>query len=128
MKSDIAKLIESKIFIYGMGKVGIKIFMLLRDNGYDIEGFIDSDYNKQKCKFEGKGCISIDQLLNMRDSNYLVIVAIEDGLKVKEKLLADGMENVIFYKELPDIISVHYEKIADINKLNNIYQCLCEEI
>lgn len=68
------------IFIWGAGITGDKVFQILRENGFTISGFIDSDRKKQKTLKhnlyvfapeylveQGKDCIVIEALENWEE-------------------------------------------------------------
>lgn len=116
-----------KKYIYGMGIIGIRTYMTLKEKGFLIEGFIDSDEKKQGTRFEGKECISLDQYRTI-DNKSQIIIAVEKYEGVASYLQQNEIHNFVVYKDIPEIFEIKYEPICEIGSLERIYKDICHKL
>jgi len=114
-------------YIYGMGRIGIRTYMSLKEKGFLIEGFIDSDVKKQGTRFEGKECISLDQYRTI-DNKSQIIIAVEKYERVVCYLQQNEIHNFVVYKDMPEIFEIEYEPICEISSLKRIYEDICHRM
>ncbi len=89
---------ERKPLIWGAGSAGLTVLEILRENGLDIEGFLDSSSDKQGTQIQGRKVYSPD-ILKDRTKGYKVLIASSIGkFQISELLKTWG------YKHLDDFI------------------------
>ncbi len=115
-----------RIFIYGMGHEGIRTYLILKDRGFDIKNFIDSSVSKQKRKFDGINCISLNKYMSMRNCNDEIIVAINNKSVYED--VRKKVNNTIYYRDLLESNSEEREPIRDIGKLHELYKLVIKGI
>lgn len=104
---------DKDIYIYGAGNVARSLYMLCRDNGIDIRGFLVTDIRVNVRDLYG---ISVQQFDDVkmdldRARTLILIGVIEHGLKVIENMLrADGWK---------DIISLSEDMCKNVSYMNN---------
>lgn len=119
--------IMSKLYIYGMGRMGIRTYMMLKEKKYKISNFIDVAPEKQGCCIDGVKCMSLEKLQNDINKEDQIIVALENAMQVIDSLKKMGLKKVINYKELPDEINIQYEPINDMDMLGKIYDDILKQ-
>jgi len=90
------------IYIYGAGNVAKSLYILCRDNGIDVRGFLVTDIRVNVSELYGIPVQQFDNVKMHLDKikTLILIGVIENGAKVIENMLkADGMENVIGLSE-----------------------------
>ena len=112
------------IYLYGMGKVGIRTYLTLKDKGILVEGFIDSSPQKQGRTFEGVKCISLEQFRATNIDDAYVIVALENDKSVVEYLKSIEIPNLILREDISQILEIECEPITDITILEETFQAI----
>lgn len=98
-KDEIHNLYKGKKpFIWGAGSAGVTVLEILKENGLDIAGFIDSSSSKQGTRIKGKEVYS-PKILKDRAKGFKVLVASSVGkFQISEMLKAWG------YRHLEDFV------------------------
>ena len=65
--------LTKSVYIFGIGKVGVECFKMLRKLGYSIAGFVDNHPSKAQKEFMGKIIQSIENL--EPGSDYIIIAS-----------------------------------------------------
>lgn len=89
---------QTRIYIYGVGRVGRLIENLLGENGYRVIAFIDA--NAANRHYKDYKVMKPDDLSEARDAVIIVALAAENIAKsVKAFLEAEGCKNVVLYSD-----------------------------
>jgi FkbM family methyltransferase len=84
---------SKRIYIFGNGLLGNQLLNALRHDGVEVTGFIDNDINKSKQMFNKTPCFLPNQILEYRDSAF-IIIAVSDSIEIiKDQLLSLGFNN-----------------------------------
>ncbi len=102
-------------YIYGMGRNGIRLYLLMKKNKISINAFVDRDSQKQVRCFDGVKCISIDEYKKQVRDIDLLIVSIND--EIVEKLHEDGISNCVSSK---DYIALLDEKFVPLKTVEDV--------
>ncbi len=111
---------SKRIFIYGMGREGIRTCLLLKDNGVPVHSFIDISTVKQNKELDGIHCISLEHYKRIESNNDEVIVAIKD-FSVYESV-KNNFNNSIYYKEITKECNDVINLVNDREKLIRLYE------
>ncbi|MBU7006390.1 glycosyltransferase [Phosphitispora fastidiosa] len=89
---------ERQPLIWGAGSAGLTVLEILKENGLDIEGFLDSGSDKQGTQIQGRYVYSPD-ILKDRTKGYKVLIASSIGkFQINELLKSWG------YRHLEDFV------------------------
>ena len=111
---------KERIFIYGMGKIGIRTYLQLKDNGLSASGFIDKNVFKQMGGVDGLMCYSIDEYKKQSSSNDIVIYAIKDRSE-KMNVYYRLSVPLVDYEEFTRHLEMEYTPIKSIDELYEQY-------
>lgn len=103
-----------------MGKIGIKTYMSLKDQGIQIRRFIDSNVNKQRKNLDGVECISLDEFINIKQDDYQVIIALDNDDRVVNELTQLGINNIFHRDDVSEYIKIEYRLLKDVLLLNRV--------
>lgn len=96
-----------QICIYGAGEYGLKCYYLLKDSGINTKIFCDQDERKHGIILDNIECISYEKLQNIAtDKNIVIFVCIDNGKKVKEKILYDNFQYVYLQEDIFKMIDL----------------------
>ncbi len=99
-----------KIFIFGAGKLGIRLMKKFEENGYCVAGFIDNDRKKKGEKIEGK----IEVIGNLQEAKECIG---NDAVIVLGTYAIAEMQQEVLDMHLPYIVG----KEIDFNDTNESY-------
>tara|TARA_Y200000002_G_scaffold107706_2_gene88112 strand:+ start:62 stop:1939 length:1878 start_codon:yes stop_codon:yes gene_type:complete len=122
-KKNIKKI---NVLIYGSGKMGVITKSALerdQESSYNIEGFLDDDYNKEGLLIERKIIIHPDNLKQSlkKLKIQMIIIAIKDPLiENKSKLIDFCLKNKIKVKTVPSVEEWLDEELS-VNQIKNIH-------
>lgn len=90
----------SKLYLYGCGEVGAELYAMLRRNGIDIEGFIDS--YKRKDTYYRKAVLGPDDLFCDPETGIIISTGNEGAKKEIQSLLKEKgfADNQIFVQNM----------------------------
>ena len=128
MHSDLYRLNEKKIFIYGAGEMGRNVKNTIESAGLEVEAFIDrraGDYNL----FHSKRVYTVDELERYFHKDRLVIILAFKNVyqhdEVARKLQKKGFYNIIFKPRL--VLYGNTSTDSEIlEKINNIHSTLTD--
>lgn len=117
---------KTNVLIYGSGKMGVITKSALerdQESSYNIEGFLDDDYNKEGLLIERKIIIHPDNLKQSlkKLKIQMIIIAIKDPLiENKSKLIDFCLKNKIKVKTVPSVEEWLDEELS-VNQIKNIH-------
>lgn len=86
---------KTKCYIYGAGKYGrLLLTYFYESSEIEVMAFIDRDVDKQKNKFLGIECISLDEAVRRNGKDEVVFVSLKRGVEVRDQLQAAGFTKV----------------------------------
>lgn len=119
--------IKTNLYIYGMGHFGVRTYMLLKDNGILIKGFIDANPIKQGKNFDGIECISPAQFCAIQEEDMQVIIALEKDADIMASLQEMGIEHLISFRDVVQKLEVKYDPIHEMSVLKENFQKICSK-
>ncbi len=117
---------KTNVLIYGSGKMGVITKSALerdQESSYNIEGFLDDDYNKEGLLIDRKIIIHPDNLKQSlkKLKIQMIIIAIKDPLiENKSKLIDFCLKNKIKVKTVPSVEEWLDEELS-VNQIKNIH-------
>lgn len=116
------------ICIYGLGRLGIDTYYILKENGISVEVFADRDERKKGYVLDGIYCISYEDLVRRADE-YEIIVCVKSSMNLlKEKFLNEGIRKVYTADEIEDLYPIKKKRNFSIEEIAEIHQQLSDAI
>lgn len=98
---------HSQVCIYGAGEYGLQCYYLLKDSGINTNIFCDQDERKHGVILDNIECVPYQKLQNNSvKRNAVVFVCIDNGRKVREKLLYDNFQYVYLKEDIFKLIDL----------------------
>lgn len=82
---------ENNVFVYGMGKNGVRLYHQMKELGIEIRSFVDCDVKKQKTGYDGKNCLSPEEINGEKD---WIIISTESYHEIWGKLKQQGVKKI----------------------------------
>ncbi|SEK70550.1 hypothetical protein SAMN02910377_01587 [Pseudobutyrivibrio ruminis] len=113
-----------KYYVYGMGRIGIRVYLGIKDSGSKVIAFVDSDSKKHGKYFDGVKCISLEEFLRTKEDEDVLIIAIQDET-VTHKFEDTGV-NAVYYKKIQTSLDSKKIPMKDIEEINRMYMYFCK--
>lgn len=90
---------EGKILLYGAGKIGREAALLLKNNGMNLQCFIDNNPTKHGQMICGLNVVYINEI-ELLDNCVVYITTVKNIMSIINELMALGMkrQNIIIYE------------------------------
>ena len=117
---------KEKILLYGAGKIGREAALLLKNNGMNLQCFIDNNPTKHGQMICGLNVVYINEI-ELLDNCVVYITTVKNIMSIINELMALGMkrQNIIIYElyRLQYIAKQYKKAYIRLNKNNLAFDC-----
>lgn len=117
---------KEKILLYGAGKIGREAALLLKNNGMNLQCFIDNNPTKHSQMICGLNVVYINEI-ELLDNCVVYITTVKNIMSIINELMALGMkrQNIIIYElyRLQYIAKQYKKAYIRLNKNNLAFDC-----
>lgn len=118
--------LDKEIYIYGAGNMAKSIYLLCRDNGIEIKGFLVTDIRVNVSELLGLPVKQFDAVKLDSQKTFIIIGVIENGVRTIANMLKSvGLENYIsLTQELSTHISyINEDRIHPMMEITTVMGC-----
>ncbi len=96
----IKELFQKRIFIFGAGEIGKRVFHNVISEGLEVAGFIDNDVNKHKEEIGNTSIISLQDFVDNKKDDDFIIISSQYVADIKRQLMNQGIYSFVDYTQI----------------------------